>query len=328
MTWRSVPKVELHLHLEGAAPPRFIAALAREKSLDLSSIFDGEGGYLYRDFWHFLEVYETACRALQTPEDFYRLTLEVMQKSASHGVVYTETFVSPDFCGGRDIGAWREYLAAMQQASREGEARFGTTLRGIATCLRHLGPEPAVEVARCAAATAGDWLVGFGMAGDELQHAPRDFVRAFDIARDAGLGITVHAGEWGGAASVRDALDALRPARIGHGVQAIDDAALVARLAEEGVVLECCPGSNVVLGVYETWAAHPIDRLRQAGVPVTVSTDDPPFFAITMTSDYANLAETFGWGQSDFQAVAKTAIEAAFCDAETRKKIIDRLEQP
>ncbi|BDW84786.1 adenosine deaminase [Roseicyclus marinus] len=322
---RDIPKVELHLHLEGGAPPAFIRGLAKEKSVDLSGIFREDGGYTYRDFWHFLQVYEAATSVLTTPEDYARLTRAVLEESAANGVVYAETFLSPDFCGGGDVGAWRDYLTAIREAAEDMERSHGITLRGIVTCIRHFGPERSRPIAVCAAETAGDWLTGFGMAGDELKGKPGDFLWAFDCAREAGLRITVHAGEWGGAASVRDALDALNPERIGHGVQAIDDPALVDRLAEDGIVLECCPGSNVFLGVYKDWRSHPIERLRERGVKVTVSTDDPPFFGITMTSDYENLNRHFGWDEEIFAEVNRNALEAAFCDAATKDKIAKKL---
>lgn len=326
MSVSQLPKVELHLHLEGGAPPRFIRGLAAEKKLDISGIFNPDGSYAYRDFWHFLEVYEAATSTLQSPEDFHRLVLAVLQESAANGVVYSETFLSPDFCGNRDLGAWREYLHAIREAADIAEKNQGIILRGVVTCIRHFGPDKARETARCAAETAGNWVVGFGMGGDEKMGHPKDFAYAFDMAREAGLRITSHAGEWGGAQSVRDTLDALRPERIGHGVQAIDDAALVDRLAEDGTVLEVCPGSNVFLGVYPTWAAHPIKTLRDRGVAVTVSTDDPPFFHTDMCVEYDRLAETFGWEEDDFRALNLTAANAAFCDEDTRARVLKKLE--
>nr|WP_216665453.1 adenosine deaminase [Pseudoruegeria sp. HB172150] len=323
---KDLPKVELHLHLEGAAPPAFIAGLAKEKNLDISGIFKPAGTYDYVDFWHFLEIYEAATSTLHSPEDYHRLTLAVLEESAANGVIYSETFLSPDFCGGRDLAAWREYLAAIREAADEAERTMGITLRGIVTCIRHFGPEKAKETALCAAETAGDWLVGFGMAGDELKGKPGDFAYSFDMAREAGLGITVHAGEWGGADSVRNTLSDLRPSRIGHGVRAIEDPGLVDKLAEEGIVLEVCPGSNVFLGVYPNWSDHPIQKLRERGVKVTVSTDDPPFFHTTMAREYDRLAETFGWEEGDFGALATDAINAAFCDENTRTRILKQLE--
>lgn len=322
---KDLKKIELHLHLEGAAPPAFIRGLAQEKAADLSRIFTADGGYAYRDFNHFLQVYEAATSVLTNPRDFARLTRAVLEESASHGVIYTEAFLSPEFCGGGDVVAWRDYLAAMQEAAAEAERDLGITLRGIVTCIRHFGPERARATARCAAETAGDFIVGFGMGGAEDVLSPGDFGWSFDCAREAGLHITTHAGEWGGAASVRDSIAALSPERIGHGVQAIDDPALCELIAERGIVLEVCPGSNVFLGVYPTLAAHPIERLRERGVKVTVSTDDPPFFRTTMTQEYEGLARTFGYDEEIFAELTATALDAAFCDAATKARLKETL---
>jgi adenosine deaminase len=262
------PKVELHLHLEGAAPPSFIRGLAREKHIDISGIFDERGNYAYRDFWDFLKVYEAATSVLQTPQDYHRLTLAVLEESAASGVLYTECFLSPDFCGGRDLGAWRDYYAAIRAAADEAERSMGITLRGIITPIRHFGPEKARQTAICAAETAGDWVVGFGLGGDEKVCEPKDFRWSFDAAREAGLRLTCHAGEWRGPQSVRAAIADLGVERIGHGVRAIEDLALVDQL----------------------------------------------------------LAEAFDWDDGVFGAIARTSIDAAFCDADTRQKIGKKLE--
>lgn len=323
---KHLPKIELHLHLEGAAPPAFIRGLAKEKHVDISGIFDERGAYKYADFWDFLKVYEAATSVLQTPEDYRRLTLAVLEESAASGVIYSETFLSPDFCGNRDVAAWREYLAAIREAADEAEAKDGIVLRGIITCIRHFGPEKARETAICAAETSGDWIVGFGIAGDEKAGKPKDFAWAFDCAREAGLRLTAHAGEWGGPESVRDALDDLRVERIGHGVRAIEDLALVDRLAEDGIVLEVCPGSNVALGLYPDWRSHPVHRLRERGVKVTVSTDDPPFFHTTMSHEYDRLADAFDWDDGVFDDLARTSVQAAFVDENIKQKLLERLE--
>ncbi|MCC5973956.1 MAG: adenosine deaminase [Rubellimicrobium sp.] len=326
MTFQSLPKIELHLHLEGGAPPAFIAGLAREKRIDLSGIFDAQGNYTYRDFDHFLKVYEAACTTLQTPEDFRRLTLAVLEESAANGVVYSETFLSPDFCGGGDLAAWRDYLAAIQDAAEEAERTMGITLRGIVTCIRHFGPEQAKTAAMCAAETRGDFITGFGMAGAEKVGRPKDYAYSFDMAREAGLRITCHAGEWGGPDMVADTIRDLAPERIGHGVNAIHDLALVDRIAEAGIVLEVCPGSNVFLGATGGWRDHPIAELHRRGVKVTVSTDDPPFFGTTMSTEYEMLHRAFDWDEGMFRDLNTVALDAAFCDAATRDRIAKLLE--
>lgn len=325
MTVTDLPKVELHLHLEGAAPPAFIRGLAKEKKIDIAGIFDEHGNYSYTDFWHFLKVYEAATSVLTKPEDYHRLTLAVLEESAKSGVVYSETFLSPDFCGGRDIGAWREYLAAMREAADQAERQMGITLRGIITCIRHFGPDKARETARCAADTAGDWIVGFGIAGDEKIAKPKDFRWSFDCAREAGLRLTAHAGEWGGADSVRDAIHDLDVERIGHGVRAIEDLSLVDEIAEKGIVLEVCPGSNIALGIYPGWRKHPIAELHRRGVKVTISTDDPPFFHTTMAREYDLLNQAFDWDDGMFRDIARASLDAAFCDADTKARIAKTL---
>ncbi|KQI70850.1 adenosine deaminase [Loktanella sp. 5RATIMAR09] len=326
MSFRTLPKVELHTHLEGCAPPEFIKGLAAEKKIDISKIFTADGGYAFRDFDHFLKVYEAACTTLQTPEDFRRLTMAVLEETAFHGVVYMETFVSPDFCGGGDLAAWKDYLAAMEDAATEGEEKLGITLKGIVTGIRHFGPDACKPAARCAAETYGDFIVGYGMAGGEMVGRPGDYRYSFDMAREAGMPLTCHAGEWGGAAMVAETLRDLKVSRIGHGIGAFTDAALIEEIAEKEIVLEVCPGSNVVLKAVKGWDSHPIEKLRDAGVKVTVSTDDPPFFHTTMTDEYEMLHRTFGWDEDDFKALNETAIAAAFCDNDTKARIAKRLE--
>lgn len=322
----TIPKVELHLHLEGAAPPEFIRRVADEKRIRLERVFDERGGYAFGDFTRFLQVYEAATSVLTTPADYGRLVTAVCDELAEQGVIYAETFVSPEFCGGNDLSAWGDYLAAMREAASLAEARHGLYLRGVVTPIRHLGPERAKGAALCAAETAGDWVVGMGLAGDERVCEPRDFAWSFDMAREAQLGLTAHAGEWGGPESVRAALDDLRVGRIGHGVRAAEDPALIDRLAEDGIVLEVCPGSNIALGLFSGWKAHPIDQLRRAGVPVTVSTDDPPFFHTTLTQEYDRLSDVFGWQEDAFRAINITAARAAFCDEATRTTLLTALE--
>ncbi|MGH1464949.1 MAG: adenosine deaminase [Cognatishimia sp.] len=326
MTIADLPKVELHLHHEGAAPPAFVRRLAQEKNVDISKVFNDQGGYAFQDFVHFLSVYEEATSVLKSPEDYGRLTTAILEESAANGVVYTESFISPDFCGGGDVGAWKEYLHAMQEAAAKAEATHGIILRGVLTCVRHFGPEKAKASALCAAETVGDWVVGFGMGGDEGQGRQGDFAYSFDLAREAGLRLTTHAGEFGGPDSVRDAIRDLKVERIGHGVRAIEDPDLVQELIDRDITLEVCPGSNVVLGLFPDFASHPIDRLRKAGVKVTVSTDDPPFFATTMRREYQMLNQAFGYEADDFHALNTTAAQAAFCNDDTRARVLKALE--
>lgn len=326
MSITSLPKVELHLHLEGAAPPSFIRGLAQEKSINLEGVFNEDGSYRFDGFTQFLRTYEAATTVLTGPEEFRLLTKAVLEQSAEQGVIYTEAFLSPNFCGGGDLGAWKEYLAAIEEAAVEAERDNGIVMRGIVTCVRHEGPEAAKPDALCAAETMGDFITGFGMGGDEGRGVQGDFAYAFDLAREAGLRLTTHAGEWGGPGSVWQALRDLNVERIGHGVQSIDDPELVDYLAEHEIVLEVCPGSNVALGVVASWDQHPIQKLRERGVKVTISTDDPPFFHTDLNTEYDRLADTFGFDEDVFAEINTVAAEAAFCDVHTRAAILKKLE--
>ncbi len=323
--WQSTPKVELHLHLEGAAPPSLIRDMARARRIDIGRIFDADGNYAWTDFAQFLRVYEAANSVLKTPDDYARLTRAVLQASAEQGVIYTEVFLSPDFCGGRDVIAWRDYLAAITEAAAAAERDFAITARGIITCIRHFGHDAARQTARCAADTAGDFVTGFGMAGDETVLTPADFTWSFDCAREAGLRLTSHAAEWQGPDEVRATLDALRVERIGHGVRGHTDLALLDRLAETRVMLEVCPMSNVTLGIFPDMASHPIQKLRDRGVRVSINTDDPPYWHTTMTREFSALEQAFGWDASDFAAITRDSLDAAFCDAATRDRLKKRL---
>ncbi|WP_313351167.1 adenosine deaminase [Paracoccus sp. (in: a-proteobacteria)] len=316
---KSLKKIELHLHLEGAAPPAFIRSVAAEKHQNIDGIFDERGAYAWRDFRDFLRVYEAAASVLTTPRDYARLLSEVLAQCADQGAIYAELFVSPEFCGGADLAAWRDYLAAMEEVAAQAECD-GIASRAVLTCIRHLDPQRARKTAICAAETSGGWVAGLGIAGAEDVGELADFAWAFDCAREAGLGLTAHAGEWGGPDSIRDAL-ALGVTRIGHGIRAVEDAQLMRDLAERQITLEVCPGSNLALGLVPDWPAHPIARLVDAGVRVTVSTDDPPFFHTTLSHEYQRLADAFGWAEAEFRQMNLWAVEAAFCDQTTRTRL-------
>lgn len=320
---KHLSKVELHLHVEGAAPPAFIRGLAQEKGRELRGVFDDRGHYAYRDFKDFLRVYEAVSSVLETPADYARLLSAVLSECGEQGAIYVELFISPEFCGGGDLFAWRDYLGAMQEVA-QAYALSGVDSRAVLTCIRHFGPDRAKRTALCAAETGGGWVAGLGLAGAEDVGQARDYAWSFDCAREAQLGLTAHAGEWCGPDSIRAALE-LGVTRIGHGIRAIEDPALVRYLADKAVTLEVCPGSNIALGLAPDFARHPIARLADAGVRVTVSTDDPPFFHTSLSREYDRLADAFGWSETDFRQMNLWAAEAAFCDEDTRTRLKQEL---
>ena len=199
------------------------------------------------------------------------------------------------------------------RASTTPAARYGIEGRILISAVRNFGVEQALRVARYAAAETHPYVVGFSMAGDEANFPIADFAEPYAIAAAAGLGCTVHAGEWAGPASVRAALS-LPVTRIDHGVRAVEDARLVSELAEREMVLNTCPTSNVVLGVFGGFDEHPLPALRDAGVRLTLGSDDPPYFGATIGGEYRVCFERLGFSEDDLTAITLTAIDAAFCD--------------
>jgi len=325
-SWRDFPKLELHLHLEGAAPPPLVRRLAAEKGLDMTGVFDAEGRYNSNDFTSFLRTYERVSTVFTTPDDYLALTEAVLTECASHGVIYAEVFLSPTSLG-YDLGQWTDYLAAIEEGADRAEEKHGIIARLIPVAIRHHGPDQAIVGAKTMMAAPRGRMRGFGIAGDERLHRPKDFAPAFEMMAEAGFRLTAHAGEFGGAESVRAALDDLNVERIGHGVRAAEDPDLLVRLAAEGQVLETCPGSNVSLGVYPDLASHSIGALMAAGVKCTVSTDDPPFFHTDMTAEYDGLEATFAMGEAQFARFARTAVQAAFCEPEVKSNLVAHLDK-
>lgn len=316
-------KAELHCHLEGAAPPALTETQARKYGVDISAYLRG-GTYVWHDFASFLECYDRVSEVYRTEEDYALLTETYLEELAGIGTIYSELIVSPDH--GRRIGLGADaYIAGVCEGIRRAREKSGIEARLIVTGERHFGPESVIGAAEYAAKANNPVITGFNLAGEERMGRVADYARAFDIARDAGLGITIHAGEVCGAFSVADALEVVRPARIGHGVRAVEDADLVKRLADLGTVLEVCPGSNIALGVFADFASHPLRRLKEAGVPVTISSDDPPFFHTSLRREYELASEAFGFSDDEIDAMTRTAIGAAFVDEETRRGLLARL---
>lgn len=315
-----LPLAELHCHIEGAAMPELVIGQAQKYNLDVSSIIR-DGSYIWKDFADFLKCYEVAASLFRSADDYALLADTYLASIAGQGAIYGEFFASPVPPFNPDL-APEAYLEGAIEGLKRAKSKHGIEARLIMTGIRHAGPEAVEAAAHFAVKHQSHFVTGFGMAGEERLHHPKDFVRAFDIARDGGLHITVHAGEWRGPEEIAAALDYLKPERIGHGVRAITDDHLVKRLADEQIVLECCPGSNIALGVFPSFADHAYPKLRRAGVKVTLNSDDPPYFWTSLGREYDIAREHFGMSEADLLADTKTAIEAAFVDEETRVQLL------
>jgi len=319
-----IPKAELHVHLEGTAPPHLVRRIAERNGLRVpDGVFAAPDRFAWRDFLDFLQTYDMAASVIRTAEDYRDISYEYLSGCAAEGAVYVELIASPDHAALVGLSD-AEHLDGIAAGIDDARAEHGIEARILLTCIRNFGVESAVRIAQHAAERPHPYVVGFQMAGDEAGYPPGPFAEPYAIAAEAGLGCSVHAGEWAGAESVRAALD-LPVTRIGHGVRAIEDPALVAELAERGVVLECCPTSNVVLGVFDSYEAHPLPALRDAGVKVTLASDDPPYFGASVGGEYAVARERFGWGDAELRAITRTAIEASFAEPELRAALLERV---
>jgi adenosine deaminase len=320
----TVPKAELHVHLEGTATPDLVRRIADRNGLEVpEGVFAAPDRFAWRDFLDFLNTYNMVCSVIRTGEDYRDITYEYLTGCARDGAIYVELTASIDhsrIAGIGDAEHWEGIAAGIDDARRD----HGIEARILSVAVRNYGVERAIEIAELTAARPHPYVVGFSLAGDEAGYPPEPFIDAYRIAENAGLGCTVHAGEWAGAASVRGALE-LPVTRISHGVRSIEDPALVAELARREITLEVCPTSNVVLGVFPTYEEHPFPALRDAGIPLTLGSDDPPYFGATVGGEYAVAREHFGLGDAELVAITRNAIEASFAGPELRSKLLTLL---
>jgi adenosine deaminase len=309
-----IPKAELHVHLEGTAPPDLIRRIAERNGLPVpDGIFeDGGHRFAYTDFLDFLDTYDKAAGVIRTGEDYRDVTYEYLASCALDGAIYVELTASPDHAAAVGMSQ-EEHLDGIARGIDDARDDHGIESRILISAVRNFGVERAIRAAELAAARTHPYVAGFSMAGDEGNFPAGDYAEPFRIAAEAGIGCTVHAGEWAGPQSVRAGLE-LPVTRIAHGVRAIEDPQLVEELAERRIVLECCPTSNVVLGVFPSYEDHPLPRLMDAGVRVTLGSDDPPYFGSSIGGEYAVCTERFGFDDERLRAVTRTAIEAAFCE--------------
>jgi adenosine deaminase len=320
----AVAKAELHVHLEGTAPPELVRRMATRNRLPLPDrLLNEDGRFHYTDFLDFLRTYDLSASVIRTAEDYRDITYEYLSSCALEGAVYVELTASPDHA--RDVGlSDEEHLGGIAQGIDDARRDHGIEGRILISAVRNFGLDKALAVAHHAAELPHPYVVGFSMAGDEAGFPAGLFAEPYAIAAAAGLGCTIHAGEWAGPESVRAAL-ALPVTRIDHGVRAIEDPLLVHELAERGIVLNTCPTSNVVLGVYPSFEEHPLPLLRAEGVKVTLGSDDPPYFGATIGGEYEVCAARMGLSDHDLREITGTAIDAAFCDDDLKAALRARL---
>jgi adenosine deaminase len=319
-----LPKAELHVHLEGAMRVETVHELAeRAGTAPPSGLIDGH--WVFAGFDDFIAQYTAMCALLGTVEDFRRLAYEFCEDEARTGVRYAEVVFSPSNHAPRLGDDWFGPIEAVLDGLEAGRRDFGLTARLAPDLVRDVGLEMAERSLEVALKFAGRGVVALNAAGSERAEV-LPFGPLFRRAKDAGLRSVPHAGEWAGPRNVWETLAHYLPDRIGHGVRAVDDPALVEHLASTGIPLEVSPISNVATGICPNIAEHPFPVLRDAGVTVTLNSDDPPMFGGWLTDVYRTARDTWGYGDDELAEIARTGVRASFADDDIREDLLEGID--
>jgi len=315
-----LPKVDLHVHIEGSMRASTVVDLAARHDVSLPEGLR-EGRYEFRDFRHFIDEWVAGLQCLQGPGDFRRIAYELCEDEATQGVRYAEVSFSLPEHGSR-LGDWDGPVLAVLEGFADGERDFGIRCRPYVDVVRGLPMELSRVAMEAAVRHREDGVIGIGLGGEE-KHVPELYADIFREARANGLHAFAHAGETAGPASIRGALDALGAERIGHGIRCLEDPSLVEELRDRGIALEVCPTSNVKTKVVPAFAEHPLPRLIEAGLAVTLNSDDPSMFAAPLAGEYELARSVFGLGDEALAHLARAGVRASFAD-ETTKAGLER----
>jgi len=300
-SYRAWPKAELHLHLEGSVEPDTMLEL--DPGLSVEAV---RAMYRFHGFQGFIQAYKSVVERLRTPEDYARITRALLRRLAAESVQYAEITLSAG------VVLWKgQEFPPIYTAVRQAAAESPVDVHWILDAVRHFGVQHAMRVAELAAERVTDGVVAFGIGGDEERGPAAWFDEVFRLAKGAGLRLTAHAGETVGPESVWAALE-IGAARIGHGIRAVEDPALLRHLRDRRISLEVCITSNVATGAVESLESHPVRRLYDAGVPITLNTDDPAIFATTLSGEYELAARQFGFSEAELRGIAQNAFRYRF----------------
>ncbi|GAA2588004.1 adenosine deaminase [Dactylosporangium fulvum] len=315
------PKIELHVHLEGAVPPATLLEIARRNELPLpaDTVEGVQELYEFTDFAKFVQVWILTTNCLRTAADFRQIVVDYAGVAAGHGAVYLEAIFSPGERVQRGV-AWEDLFEGYTDGIVEARERHGVIVRLTPDLYRGMPVELAEDVARWSARYRDRGIVGLGLGGDERASSALLYAKAFEIARDGGLAVVPHAGESAGAESVREMLS-LEPDRLRHGIRAVEDAAVLAEIVDRGLVLDVCPTSNLRTRSVPSLAEHPLPALVAAGVPCTVNTDDPAMFNTDLAQEH-RIAADLGLGAREAYLAG---VAGAACDEETRALLLSKI---
>jgi adenosine deaminase len=320
-----LPKVELHVHIEGSLEPEMLFALAERHGtlLPFATVEEARRAYDFDSLQDFLDVYYQGMNVLRCEQDFYDLAAAYMARIATQNVRHTEIFFDPQAHMSRGI-AFQTVLSGITRALNDSERDLGITSKLIMCFLRHLSEEEAFATLKEAAPHKA-LITGVGLDSSENGHPPAKFERVFAAAREHGFIPVAHAGEEGPPAYVREALDLLAVRRVDHGNRSLEDPDLTARLAAEGIPLTVCPLSNLKLRGVRDMRQHPLKRMLDLGLRATVNSDDPAYFGGYMNENYRAVADALALTQGDLVKLVTNSIEASFLDDAGKQRLRDRL---
>jgi adenine deaminase len=324
---RRLPKCELHIHIEGSLEPELMFALARRNGISLpyASVEALHQAYRFGNLQDFLDLYYQGMSVLITEQDFYDLAWAYLERAHADNVRHVEMFFDPQGHTSRGV-AFETVVGGLHRAIVDAGQKLGVQASLIMCFLRHLDEADAERTLDCALAFR-DRIVGVGLDSSEAGNPPGKFKRVFARARDAGFFLTAHAGEEGPPSYVWEALDVLGCARIDHGVRSVEDQALMGRLARERVALTVCPLSNLRLRVVDDLAHHPLRRMLEKGLMVTVNSDDPAYFGGYVNQNYLAASSALGLGRDEIAAIVRNGINASLMTAPEKDKALAEVDR-
>ena len=321
-----LPKIELHLHIEGTLEPELLFRLAKRNSIQLpfNSVNEVKKAYQFSNLQDFLDIYYQGAEVLLHKQDFYDLTWAYLLMCSQQNVMHVEPFFDPQTHTVRGV-PFETIVSGIAEALADGKAKLGITSRLIMCFLRHLSEESAIETLKSSEQFT-DVIYGVGLDSAEMGNPPEKFINVFSKAKDMGYKLVAHAGEEGPASYIWSSLDVLNVQRIDHGIRAIDDPDLMLRLIESQMPLTICPLSNVKLRVFDTMASHTILDMLDLGVCVTVNSDDPSYFGGYMTENFLALYDSLELSRDQAISLINNSIDASFAE-DSRKKELSNLLQ-
>ncbi len=323
-----MPKVELHIHLEGSAAPRTLLELAKRNNIEIPAhdVMGIERLFKYRNFSEFLSVFMVLTQTIVHREDFACLGYELGMVLAEQNVLYAEVMLSPMQHLLRGINLY-DAITSTAAGFARAKKETGIELRIALDYGRQYGTSYAWYVLEIAKETRDHGVIAWSIGGDEIHHPPEPFEEIFQAAHEAGLSLMAHAGEVAGPASVWGAVDVLHAQRLGHGIRSIEDPTLVEHLRERGVTLDVCPSSNICTGAALSWEKHSLRQLYDAGVTVTINSDDPPFFETTLTDEYRRAAYYFGFNAEELCVLVRNSVASSFLPPDEKAALLERINR-